>query len=329
MASQLATELVNETEMRSAGEATRNRAIARLRTKQADEVRLPPERNFRYNSAHLCYFSAAMPSASTNQVLESTQQWLRPLIHVLLSCGVTWREFAELSKTTYVQVASENFGKRGRPTNVSRTAILTGLARRDVRKQRLLLENAPTPLTGYVTKASLVLSAWHLNPKFRDKQGRPAILRAAGRGMTFPALIESAGGTDVKPSTLLKELVSAGAVRVRRDGRLQAVLRDYIPHSIDEQLIRLWGTVIADVATTYVHNLTRTQKASRRFERSAVNQQIPLSAIPGFLQLLDSEGQKFLELIDTWLTVHERTARKGNDAEQTVRLGVGLYQIQD
>jgi len=82
---------------------------------------------------------------STNQVLESTQQWLRPLIHVLLSCGITWREFAELSRTTYVQVASDNFGKRGRPTNVSRTAILTGLARRDVRKQRRLLAKASKP----------------------------------------------------------------------------------------------------------------------------------------------------------------------------------------
>jgi hypothetical protein len=269
-----------------------------------------------------------MPSASTNQVLESTQQWLRPLIHVLLSCGITWREFAELSRSTYVHVATENFGKRGRPTNVSRTAILTGLARRDVRKQRQLLQTAPKPLTGYVTKASLVLSAWHLNPKFRDKKGRPAILRVEGRGKTFSGLIESAGGTDVKPSTLLKELVSAGAVRVRRDGRLQAVMRDYIPHSMDEQLIRLWGTVIADVATTYVHNLTRTQKA-RRFERSAVNEHIPLRAVPEFLQLLNREGQQFLESIDRWLTAHERTGHAGKDDEQTVRLGVGLYQIQD
>jgi Family of unknown function (DUF6502) len=291
---------------------------------------LPMDDRFRpYNPAQPGYFSSDMPSASTDQVLEATQQWLRPLVHVLLSCGITWREFAELSRTTCVQVASENFGKRGRPTNVSRTAILTGLARRDVRKQRQLLAQAPKPLTGYVTKASLVLSAWHLNPKFRDKKGRPAILRVQGPGKTFSALIESAGGTDVKPSTLLKELVGAGAVRVRADGRLQALLRDYIPRSMDEQLIRLWGTVISDVATTYVHNLTCKQNASRRLERSAVNQRIPLSAVPEFVELLEREGQKFLERIDTWLTSQQRIGRAGKEAEQTLRLGVGLYQIQD
>src|SRR5579862_5400747 len=93
--------------------------------------------------------------ASREQVLRATHQWLKPLVHVLLSCGITWREFSELAKTTYVEVATESFGKRGRPTNVSRTAILTGLVRRDVRKQRELLSHTSSTQPGYVTKASL------------------------------------------------------------------------------------------------------------------------------------------------------------------------------
>jgi len=281
--------------------------------------------------ARLCYVCAPMALASTEQILRSTHQWLKPLIHVLLSCGITWREFAQLSRTTYVEVASENFGKRGRPTNVSRTAILTGLARREVRRHRQLLSERPHTLAGYVTKASLVLSAWHLDPDFRDNKGRPAILRLTGRGKTFTALISSTGGADVRPSTLLKELIAAGAVRTRPDGRLEAIKRDYIPHSMDEQLIRLWGTVIADVAATYVHNLTRTGKTTKRFERSAVNDRMPLSALPEFAQLLEQEGQVFLERIDKWLTAQQskskRVGRRGT--AQTVRLGIGLYQIQD
>lgn len=270
-----------------------------------------------------------MALASTDQVLRSTHQWLKPLVHVLLSCGITWREFAELAKSTYVEVATDNFGKRGRPTNVSRTAILTGLVRRDVRKQRQTLSQAPNTLNGYVTKASLVLSAWHLNPNFRDKEGGPAILRMSGKGKTFDALIEQVGGSDVRPSTLLKELVSAGAVRVRSDGRLQAMQRDYIPHAMDEQLIRLWGTVVADVATTYVHNLTRTAKADKRLERSAVNDRMPPDVAPAFAQLLEKEAQAFLERIDKWLTDHENKPSGSRTASPAIRLGIGLYQIQD
>jgi len=266
--------------------------------------------------------------ASTEQVLQATHQWLRPLVQVLLSCGITWREFAELSKTTYVEVATRKFGKRGRPTNVSRTAILTGLVRRDVRKQRQILDAARPAPAGYVSKASLVLSAWHLDPDFLDKDGQPALLRMSGTGKSFAALIERSGGADVRPSTLLKELVHARAVRVRSDGRLQALQRNYIPQTMDEHLVRLWGTVIADVATTYVHNLTRGGKESKRFERSAVNDQMPRTAIAGFAELLEREGQAFLERVDQWLTARESKVR-GKRKGDIVRLGVGLYHIED
>src|ERR1700732_4160093 len=109
-----------------------------------------------------------MASASITQVLAAARQWLKPLVHVLVRCGVTWKDFAELAKTAYVEVATERFGKRGRPTNVSRTAVLTGLARREIRKQRERVDEGPAPLTGYVTKGSVVLTAWHLDPQFLD-----------------------------------------------------------------------------------------------------------------------------------------------------------------
>ncbi len=179
------------------------------------------------------YSGATMASASTRQVLAASRQWLRPVIHALLRCGVTFREFSDLARTTFVEVATKEFGKRGRPTNVSRTAILTGLARREVRKQREALESAPEPPEGYVTKGSLVLSAWHLDPDFLDAKGKPLPLLAqresAGEGVTFATLVRRCGGADVPNSTLLRELRSAGAVRLRPDESLRnRLMRNYI-----------------------------------------------------------------------------------------------------
>ncbi len=215
-----------------------------------------------------------MASASTTQVLAATRQWLKPVIYILIRCGVTWRDFSELAKTTFVEVATRQFGKRGRPTNVSRTAVLTGLARRDVRKQREKLDAAPESLTGYVTKASLVLTAWHLDPQFVDAKGKPLPLALEGKGATFAALVRHCSGGDVPLSTLLRELRAAGAIHELPDGRWEPLTRNYLPHTIDENVIRLWGTGMADVATTYVHNLTRTAKMPPRFERAAVNDRI-------------------------------------------------------
>jgi hypothetical protein len=270
-----------------------------------------------------------MTAANAGQVVAATRQWLKPAIHVLLRCGVTWKEFSELAKSTYVEVAAQRFGKRGRPTNVSRIAVLTGLARREVRKQRERLAERPGPLAGYVTKASLVLSAWHLDPEYLDGDGKPALLQLDGEGMTFATLLRRCGAGDIQPSTLLKELVSVGAVRRRPDGRLEALQRSYIPHATDEQLIRLWGSVLADVASTYAHNLARTGRTRARFERAAVNAQIAAGAVAEFQEFLDREGQAFLERIDAWLTAHEVGKSGPESAEASVRLGAGLYHIQD
>jgi hypothetical protein len=60
---------------------------------------------------------------------------LRPIASVVLKCGMTWREFSELSKSVFVSVATDEFGIRGRPTNISRVSILTGISRKEVKRQ--------------------------------------------------------------------------------------------------------------------------------------------------------------------------------------------------
>ena len=269
-----------------------------------------------------------MAIASRQHVLAASRQLLRPVVHVLLLCGISWREFADVAKGAYVEVASKKFGKRGRLTNVSRTAVLTGLSRREVRKQReLLAETTPVP-GGYVAKASLVLSTWHLDPEFLDKKGAPARLRLEGERRSFVALVQRCAGADVPATALLKELVDAGAVRLRARGELEVLQRNFIPHPMDAKLIRLWGSVLADVANTYVHNLTQSAKTPARFERAAVNDRIDPRALPEFRKFLEREGQQFLERADAWLSANQ-LAQDDDRADAAVRLGVGTYHIQD
>jgi hypothetical protein len=269
-----------------------------------------------------------MEAATTEEALSAARQWLKPTIHVLLRCGVPWKEFAELAKSVYVEVATDRFGKRGRPTNVSRMSVLTGLTRREVRKQRTKLTSTDPAPAGYVTKASLVLSAWHLDPEFIDKKGRPRALSVDGKRASFATLHKRCGGADVQPTTLLKELIAAGCVRRRPDGRLQVLRRDYIPHSMDAQLVRLWGSTMADHATTSGHNLVRADRESPRLDREAVNDRIPATVLKEFRRVLEQEGQAFLERMDAWLTEHQVPPGQGVEAELS-RLGVGVYHIQE
>jgi hypothetical protein len=267
-----------------------------------------------------------MVSATATQVLTATRRWLKPVVYVLLRSGITWREFCELAKTTYVDVATAHFGTRGRPTNVSRTSMLTGMTRRDVRLLRERREPESSPPTPYASKASRVLSAWHLEPAFLDATGRPALLPLAGEGTSFTELLRHCGAGDVRPSTVIRELLRAGAIRRHKDGRVEALQRNYIPQATDEQLIRLWGTVLADIANTYVHNMSRGPRPPR-FERAAKSDRIPIGAAPAFREFLEREGQGFLERVDAWLLANE--LQDGDADIQTTRMGAGVYHIED
>jgi hypothetical protein len=69
--------------------------------------------------------------------------------------------------------------------------------------------------------------------------------------------------------------------------------------------------------------MTRASTLPARFERSAVNDQVAAGALPEFKAVLEREGQAFLERLDAWLTEHQATDGK------SIRLGVGVYHIQD
>ena len=49
-------------------------------------------------------------------------------------------------------------------------------------------------------------------------------------------------------------------------------------------------------------------------------------ALPEFRRLLETEGQALLERIDDWLSAH---AVLDGDGAAAIRLGVGIYHIQD
>ena len=73
-------------------------------------------------------------------VIATVKSLMRPIIMLLLRNGVTYKEFALLCKSIFVEAAAADYGIRGRPTNVSRIAVLTGIDRKEVKRIRDLLQ---------------------------------------------------------------------------------------------------------------------------------------------------------------------------------------------
>ena len=247
----------------------------------------------------------------------------RPIARIMLRTGVTWREFSEVCRLTFVEVASQEFGIRGRPTNISRISIMTGFSRREVRRLRNILDEESVAEFARMNSASRLLSGWHSDDDYTDDDGNPRLLPVADAATSFEALCTRYAG-DVAPSTMLKELKRVGAVEEADDGRLLAKLRYYMPVHMDPEQMLISGSVLEDLGETVAYNLNRSDEEMARFERRATNTLMPKAVLPEFKRFLDSEGQAFLERVDAWLSEHENA-----DAKEHVRLGLGTYWIEN
>jgi len=261
-------------------------------------------------------------------IVTACLRWLRPIARWLLKSGVTWKEFAELSRVVFVDVAAQEFGLRGRATNVSRIALLTGMTRREVRRYR---EAAiATPIADLraeddLNHASRVLAGWHLDAEFIDELGRPRLLEARGEGTGFALLVRRYAG-DIPATALVKELLRSGSIERTADGQYRALRRFYMPRAMDGQAVERSGAVLADLATTVEHNLSRDAAEPPRFEGRAQNRHIDPRQLPAFRAFMEREGQAFLERCDEWLSAHEAQA---DEHAATLRLGVGVFAIQE
>ncbi|MCH7834122.1 MAG: hypothetical protein IH911_03480 [Proteobacteria bacterium] len=257
-------------------------------------------------------------------MLAAYRMIFRPIAKILLRAGVNWKELVEVGKATYVEVASADFGIRGRPTNGSRVAILTGFTRREVRRLRSLLSEEDTTAFDRMNHATRVLSGWYMDPQFCDGNGKPRGLPVAGADVSFETLCRRYA-SDVPATTMLKELKNVGAVHEDGAGLLLVKTRYYMPVQMDSEQILRSGGVLADIGGTVAHNLHRKADQPTRFERRATSTRMPAEALPQFREFLEQEGQAFLERVDEWLIEHELD---DDDPRECIRLGLGAYWIE-
>lgn len=257
-------------------------------------------------------------------IQRSCEMLLRPIALLLLKCGMTWKEFSELSKQVFVDVATAEFGLRGRPTNVSRVSILTGVGRKEIARLRKADTDDSPPSVNRTNDATRVLSGWHQDPVYLGPDGTPLALVERGPVPSFETLFRRYGG-DTPFQTLLKELKSAGSVETDAAGRLTAARRYHMPAAMSEQNVRLFGANLFDHARTLEQNVAG-RKDARRFEGYASESRIRAADAAAFREFIEARGQRFLEDVDAWL--HSHRAADNEAGAEPVRLGVGIYAIE-
>jgi hypothetical protein len=252
---------------------------------------------------------------------------LRPLIRILLRNGVSYGTFSDLGKWVYVDVASKEFGIRGRKQSTSRVSVITGLSRKEIMRVRQLPRPDDAASTERYNRASRVIAAWRRVSDFLDAEGKPAPLPMVGRGATFSELVKRFSG-DVPARAILDELMRVGAVERLEDGTVCLRTRAYIPESRDADKLHILGTDVGHLISTIDHNL-KPDSIGPLFQRKVAYDNLPDEVLPKFRKLSAKRGQTLLESLDRWLSERDRDVAPTVKGTGRNRAGLGIYYFEE
>jgi hypothetical protein len=251
----------------------------------------------------------------------------RPLVRILLKNGVSYRTFADFAKWVYVDVATKEFGIKGRKQTTSRVSVITGLSRKEVKRVRELPRPDDSASIERYNRAARIIAAWRRENKFVDAEGKPAPLPMEGPGATFSELVKRFSG-DVPARAILDELVRIGAVERLEDGRVSLLVRAYIPESSDADKLHILGTDVGHLIKTIDHNL-KPDPIGPLFQRKVEYDNLPEEVLPEFRKLSVKRAQALLEKLDRWLAQRDRDVTPTVKGTGRNRAGLGIYYFEE
>jgi hypothetical protein len=254
---------------------------------------------------------------------------MQPLVRILVRNGVSFSELSEILKNVFVEVSERDFNLPGRKTSQSRIAILTGLTRKEVAKQKSILDSGGAlNAVSNLNRVTRVLVGWHTDPDFTGPYGMPLELPfESGSGSSFVGLVRKHSG-DMAPRAMLDELLRVGAVERLGSGSLKVLMRTYIPQSfLHPDALQRFGEVVRDFINTYEFNIGK-RPGLGRFERIVfADDGLREDLLPAFDSLIRTKGLALLIELDNWMSAQELSATAKNKDAKRVKTGVGVYHF--
>ena len=251
---------------------------------------------------------------------------LRPLVRILLRHGVTYGEFSEVVKTSFVTIAAQEFRVPGKKMSKARIAIVTGLTRKEVHRLSEIDQKERFTLKTNLNRITRVLSGWHTDPEYTGPYGMPLEVRYDSdvpNDVTFVRLVQQYSG-DMTPRAMLDELLRVGSVKETDHNWFKVLRREYVPEALAPDSLERLGRGVHDFINTIEENMQAQNKGSSRFERFVAPELgLIREDLPKFDEFIRDKCQGLLEEIDNWLSKQQAPDKaRGDDIVQT---GVGVF----
>ena len=262
------------------------------------------------------------------QILDAFFVVLRPIARILLRYGIGFREFAEVAKSAFVDVATTEYGIRGRPTNISRVAVMTGLTRKEVRRLRNQIDGDHHSLVVKTTPLTTVLHRWNSEEDFLDADGRPAVLPFGGEQKSFSSLVKKYGG-DIPPGAMRTELKRVSAIEEDSNGNLRAIRREVHPKVEHEYLVMALMHSAYALLSTISHNTDPDKGDINWAQLTAYTRDINVSNLPKIKRISLDRLTEFAGSFDDMFMAYERMSEGEDMARESAAVAVGFYYFEE
>jgi len=269
-----------------------------------------------------------MQEKMKQRVLDAFLLVMRPIVRILLRYGIGYREFAEVTKTAFVDVASSDFGLRGRPTNISRVAVMTGLTRKEVRRLRDKIATGDSSIAVKTTPFSEVLHHWHAQPEFTEADGSPKPLSFSGGEHSFTALVKRFGG-DIPAGAMRTEMKRVGVVDESESGKLSVVNRTYRSKSDHETLVTVLVHGVYTLLSNVAHNTDPERADTTWAHRIAHTQSLRTNDTRQLRRITKDRIVDFAESIDDIFIAYESLQEGRSEEESREAIAVGVYYFEE
>lgn len=262
------------------------------------------------------------------QVLDAFLLIMRPIARILLRYGISHREFSEIAKTAFVDIASSDFGLRGRQTNISRVAVMTGLTRKEVKRVRDEIAGGERSISVKTTPISDVLHQWYAHVDFTDKDGKPIDLPFSGPSGSFTSLVKAYGG-DVPAGAMRTEMIRVGVIRQEPNDELRVVSRTMRPDSDHDRLMTMLVHGGYAHLSNIAHNTDPNSTDATWASRIAYTKALQKSDSGQLRRITKDRIAGFAESIDDLFIAYESLKSDSTEAEDGAAVAVGVFYFEE
>jgi hypothetical protein len=263
--------------------------------------------------------------AELDALAGAVQRLFQPVLRMLVRRGIGARTATEVTKRAYVAATIDVLHERQLPVTPARLSVFTGMTQAEITQIQSALNGSSAAQTNTLTELATLLTVWFEDPKYSIAfTGTPIELEFDGPAdrPSFTSLARECASQH-PAKDLLVALVRTGAARINQEtGRIQAVSRAFISEPYSQAAIARFERMVRNLVETSYWNFQSTDSAKRRFNRNTIADfSLHPDAEEEFRNLVQSEGQRFLESLDKWLQSQEEAP------DNSRRVGVAAFHF--